>query len=163
MKDNLKIIGVFLLLLGLFFYLLPPRIASAAEVQPTAPAGYRLIRIEQWQDLKKKSNLLAAKLQLAQNMLTQLEAPSGELMNLLAEARAQLLLSQQELKECKVSLESAKSSIVKSEKLYSVLTKQLDQERRQAAKDREAAYRKGWLNGFCVGVASTVLLTLSSK
>ena len=105
-----------------------------------------------------KSNLLAAKLQLAQDTLTQLEAPSSELMSSLIEARAQLKISQQELKECKLSLENARSSMMKSEAAYSVLMERLETERRQAAKDRQAAYRKGWLNGFYVGIAGTLVL-----
>lgn len=153
-RKNICILVLLLLLCWL------PCIASAAEAQPTAPAGYRLIRIEQWQELKAKSNLLAAKLQLAQDMLTQLEAPSGELMSSLIEARAQLKISQQELQQCKISLENARSSMMKSEQLYNVLMKRIERERKQAAKDRQAAYRKGWLNGFCVGLAGTAVICI---
>ena len=41
------------------------------------------------------------------------------------------------------------------------LKKQLDGERKEAAEEKKKAYRKGWMNGFCVCAASTMVIVFT--
>lgn len=41
------------------------------------------------------------------------------------------------------------------------LKKQLDSERKEAAEEKKRAYRKGWMDGFCVGAASTMVIVFT--
>lgn len=61
---------------------------------------------------------------------------------------------QQIVGECRKSLQIANEYTVK-------LRKQIEQEREAAAKERERAYWKGWLNGFCVGLVTTGIAVIT--
>ena len=49
---------------------------------------------------------------------------------------------------------------MKIEKSYLELKTRIDLEREEAIKRERNAYRKGWLNGFCVGVATGAVIVI---
>ena len=157
-RKNL-IIAIAFTLLCLLFYFAPLFIArcEAAETIPNRQQNYISVPITQWTALKDNTKLLDANLTLLQDSLTEQEKRSNELMSLLAEARNELAKTQQALQTANVSLATVKQSLTIANEYTVKLRKQIQQERKAAAEEREKAYWKGWLNGFCCGVAGGVI------
>ena len=151
MKRSISAI-CFVALLVFSFY--SPHSVLAAPTSITVP-------IAQWNSLKDNSNRLAANLMLLEESLTQQERRQEELMSLLTSARSELKKTQEALKTANGSLETAKASLKTANELSEKLKKQLDSERKQAEKEKKNAYRKGWLNGFCVGAAGTMVIVFT--
>ena len=76
---------------------------------------------------------------------------------LLQQARNELTKTQQALQTASGSLAIAEKSLRTATKYTQKLKKQIEAERKAAAEEREKAYLKGWLNGFCVGLAGGVI------
>ena len=157
-KKNLPIIIVFILLslLWCFAPLFIAQCEAAAETMPTSNS-YIKVPITQWQKLKENTQLLDANLTLLADSLTAQEKQQAELMSLLTEAKAQVQQLQKELQTASASLESAKKSLQTANEYAEKLRRQIQTEREAAADERERAYWKGWLNGFCVGLAGGVI------
>ena len=113
--------------------------------------------MQQWQELKDNTKLLDANLTLLQDSLTAQEKRSAELTSLLQQARSELTKTQQALQTASASLTSAEKSLQTANEYTLKLRKQIQQEREAAAEEREKAYWKGWLNGFCAGLAGGVI------
>lgn len=156
-RKNLIIIIAFTLL-SLLFYFAPLFIAQceAAEMTP-ASNGYIKVPTAQWEQLKSNTKLLDANLTLLQDSLTQQEQRSAELMGLLQQARNELAKTQQALQTASASLESAEKSLQIANEYTVKLRRQIEAERQAAAETKEKAYWKGWLNGFCAGIAGSVI------
>jgi hypothetical protein len=90
------------------------------------------LSIEQWNQFKNQTNLLEAKLNLADEKLKQQKNTSTELLTQLSEAKKQLALTQEVLTNSKRSLMSAKESLKRSEALYKKLTEQMEYDRKRA-------------------------------
>jgi chromosome segregation ATPase len=157
-KKNLPIIIVFILLslLWCFVPLFIAQCEAAAETMPTSNS-YIKVPITQWQKLKENTNRLQANLTLLADSLTAQEKQQAELMTLLTKAKTQVQQLQQELQTASASLESAKKSLQTANEYAEKLRRQIQTEREAAADERERAYWKGWLNGFCVGLAGGVI------
>lgn len=151
------------LCLSLALYVLPV-CCSAADAGntngPVAPAGYVLLPTEQWQTLSSNSRLLQAKLMLLEDELMMLDKPSSELMEQLAIAKQQLSVSKTALSDANSSLKNAESLLQKTQQSYQALERQLEAERTEQTIQNKKAYRKGWLNGFCIGFGSGVAVAL---
>lgn len=138
----------------LVFSFCSPHSVLAAPISITIP-------IAQWNSLKDNTSRLEANLTLLEESLTQQELRQEELMSLLTSARRELKKTQEALKNANSSLETAKQSLQTANELSEKLKKQLDSERKEAAEEKKKAYRKGWMNGFCVGAAGTMVLVLA--
>lgn len=156
-RKNLIIIVVFTLL-SLLWCFAPWLIArcTAAEAVPEQQK-YISAPMQQWNALKKNTRLLEANLIMLQDSLTAQEHRQSELMNLLQQARNELTKTQQALQTANGSLAIAEKSLRTATKYTQKLKKQIEAERKAAAEEREKAYLKGWLNGFCVGLAGGVI------
>lgn len=156
-RKNL-IIAIVFTLLCLLFYFAPVFIAQceAAETIPTS-SSYIKVPMQQWNELKLNTQLLDANLILLQDSLTEQEKRSAELMTLLAEARSELTKTQTALQTASASLANAEKSLQTANEYTLKLRKQIEMEREAAAEAKEKAYWKGWLNGFCAGLAGGVI------
>lgn len=156
-RKNLIIIVVFTLL-SLLWYFAPWLIArcAAAEAVPEHQK-YISVPMQQWNALKKNTRLLEANLIMLQDSLSAQEQQSTELTSLLQQARNELTKTQQALQTASGSLAIAEKSLRTATKYTQKLKKQIEAERKAAAEEREKAYLKGWLNGFCVGLAGGVI------
>lgn len=156
-RKNL-IIAIVFTLLCLLFYFAPLFIAQceAAETMPERQS-YINVPMQQWEQLKSNTKLLDANLTLLQDSLTAQEQRSAELMTLLTEARTALSETQKALLNANKSLANAEKSLQTANEYTLKLRKQIEAERKAAAEEREKAYLKGWLNGFCVGLAGGVI------
>lgn len=154
-RKNLIIIIVFTLL-SLLWCFAPHFIASceAAEMM-SEQQKYISVPMQQWNALKKNTQMLDANLILLEQNLTAQEQRSAELMNLLTEARNALSETQKALLNANKSLANAEKSLQIANEYTVKLRKQIEAERKAAAEERERAYWKGWLNGFCVGLVTT--------
>lgn len=160
-RKNLIIIIIFTIL-SLVYCFLPLLISrcEAAEMMP-AQQKYISVPMQQWNALKKNTQLLDANLTLLADNLTQQEQRSAELMNLLTEARNELRKTQQALRTASASLASAEKSLQTATEYTVKLRKQIEAEREAAAEAKERAYWKGWLNGFCVGLVTTGIAVIT--
>ncbi len=156
-RKNLIIIVIFTLL-SLLYCCWPLLVSTceAAETMPTS-SSYIKVPIAQWSELKDNTNRLQANLTLLADSLTQQEQRSAELMTLLTEARNALSETQKALLNAKKSLQNAEKSLQTANEYAAKLRKQIEAEREAAAEERERAYWKGWLNGFCAGLAGGVI------
>ena len=114
--------------------------------------------MQQWNELKQNTKLLDANLTLLQDSLTAQEKRSAELTSLLQQARSELTKTQQALQTANASLANAEKSLQTANEYTQKLRKQIEREREAAAAERERAYWKGWLNGFCCGIAGGVIV-----
>lgn len=155
-RKNLIIIVIFTLLSLL--YCCWPLLVSTCEAAETMPEqqNYISVPMQQWEQLKSNTKLLDANLTLLQDSLTAQEKRSAELMTLLAEARNELQKTQQALQTASESLANAEKSLQIANEYAAKLRKQIEAERK-AAEAKEKAYWKGWLNGFCSGIAGGVI------
>ena len=160
-RKNLIIIIVFTLL-SLLWCFAPHFIASceAAEMMPEQQK-YISVPMQQWMRLKENMQLLDANLILLEQNLTAQEQRSAELMNLLQQARNELQKTQQALRNANASLANAEKSLRTATEYTQKLKKQIEAERDAAADERERAYWKGWLNGFCVGLVTTGIAVIT--
>ena len=160
-RKNLIIIIVFTLL-SLLWCFAPWLIARCAAAE-TAPTSNRYIKvpIQQWTQLKQNTQMLDANLIMLQDSLTAQEQRQSELMNLLQQARNELQKTQQALRTANASLARAEKSLQIANEYTVKLRKQIEAERDAAADERERAYWKGWLNGFCVGLVTTGLAVIT--
>lgn len=156
-RKNLIIIIIFTIL-SLVYCFLPLLISrcEAAEMMP-AQQKYISVPMQQWNALKKNTRLLEANLIMLQDGLSAQEQQSTELTSLLQQARNELTKTQQTLQTASGSLAIAEKSLRTATKYTQKLKKQIEAERKAAAEEREKAYLKGWLNGFCVGLAGGVI------
>ena len=113
--------------------------------------------MQQWTALKDNTNRLQANLTLLADSLTAQEKRSAELTSLLQQARNELQKTQQALQTASASLQNAEKSLQTANEYTLKLRKQIEAEREAAAEAKEKAYWKGWLNGFCVGLAGGVI------
>lgn len=160
-RKNLIIIIVFTLL-SLLWCFAPHFIASceAAEMM-SEQQKYISVPMQQWNALKKNTQMLDANLILLEQNLTAQEQRSAELMNLLTEARNALSETQKALLNANKSLANAEKSLQIANEYTVKLRKQIEAERKAAAEERERAYWKGWLNGFCVGLVTTGIAVIT--
>ena len=156
-KKNLTI-AIVITLLSLLWCFAPWLIArcAAAEAEPEQQK-YISVPMQQWNALKKNTQMLDANLILLEQNLTAQEQQSAELMNLLTEARNELQKTQQALRTANASLANAEKSLRTATEYTQKLKKQIEAERDAAAEAKERAYWKGWLNGFCCGIAGGVI------
>ncbi len=156
-RKNLIIIVIFTLLSLL--YCCWPLLVSTCEAAETisTSSSYIKIPMQQWTALKDNTKLLDANLTLLQDSLTAQEQRSAELMGLLAKARNELQKTQTALRTASESLTSAEKSLQTANDYTLKLRKQIEMEREAAAEAKEKAYWKGWLNGFCAGLAGGVI------
>lgn len=159
-RKNLIII-VFTLL-SLLWCFAPWLIArcAAAEAVPEQQK-YISVPMQQWNALKKNTQMLDANLILLEQNLTAQEQQSAELMNLLTEAKNELQKTQQALRTANASLANAEKSLRTATEYTQKLKKQIEAERDAAAEAKERAYWKGWLNGFCVGLVTTGIAVIT--
>lgn len=160
-RKNLIIVIVFTLLCLLFYF--APAFIAQCEAAGTMPErqNYISVPIAQWNELKQNTKMLDANLTLLQDSLTEQEKRSAELMNLLTEARNALSETQKALLNANKSLASAEKSLQIANEYTVKLKKQIEAEREAAADERERAYWKGWLNGFCVGLVTTGIAVIT--
>ena len=160
-RKNLIIIIVFTLLSLLWCF--APHFIASCEAAETAPEQQKYISVpmQQWNALKKNTQMLDANLILLEQNLTAQEQQSAELMNLLTEARNALSETQQALLNANKSLANAEKSLRTATEYTLKLRKQIEAEREAAAEERERAYWKGWLNGFCVGLVTTGIAVIT--
>ena len=156
-RKNLIIIVIFTLL-SLLYCCWPVFIAQckAAETMPERQ-NYIRVPMQQWEQLKSNTKLLDANLTLLADSLTEQEKRSAELTSLLQQARNELQKTQQALQTASESLANAEKSLQIANGYTVKLRKQIQQEREAAAAERERAYWRGWLNGFCAGLAGGVI------
>ena len=160
-RKNLIIIVVFTLL-SLLWCFAPVLIARCAAAE-TAPEQQKYISVpmQQWNALKKNTQMLDANLILLEQNLTVQEQRSAELTSLLQQAKNELTKTQQALQTASASLVTAKKSLQIANEYTLKLRKQIEQEREAAAEAKEQAYWKGWLNGFCVGIVTTGIAVIT--
>lgn len=160
-RKNLIIIIVFTLL-SLLWCFAPVLIArcEAAEMM-SAQQKYISVPMQQWTQLKQNTQMLDANLIMLQDSLTAQEQQSAELMNLLTKARNALSETQKALLNANKSLANAEKSLQIANEYTVKLRKQIEAERKAAAEERERAYWKGWLNGFCVGLVTTGIAVIT--
>ena len=156
-RKNLIIIAVFTLLSSLWCFA-PVLIArcAAADITPEQQK-YISVPMQQWNALKKNTQMLEANLIMLQDSLTAQEQRQSELMNLLQQARNELIKTQQALQTASGSLAIAEKSLQTATEYTAKLRKQIEAEREAAAEAKERAYWKGWLNGFCCGIVGSVI------
>lgn len=155
-KKNLIIIAVFTLL-SLLWCFAPVLITRCEAAETPASKSYIKVPMQQWNALKKNTQMLDANLILLEQNLTVQEQRSAELTSLLQQARNELTKTQQALQTASASLVTAEKSLQIANEYTLKLRKQIEQEREAAAEAKEQAYWKGWLNGFCVGLAGGVI------
>ncbi|WP_304110059.1 hypothetical protein [Phascolarctobacterium succinatutens] len=131
MKQNARLIKLLRLVLLLLVFSLSAMTFTGGGTAEAAPQRITL-SIEQWNQFKNQTNLLEAKLNLADEKLKQQKNTSTELLTQLNEAKKQLNLTQEALMNSKHSLASAEESLNHSEALYKKLTEQMELERREA-------------------------------
>ena len=160
-RKNLIIIVVFTLL-SLLWCFAPVLIArcAAAEITPEQQK-YISVPMQQWNALKKNTQMLDANLILLEQNLTAQEQQSAELTSLLQQARNELTKTQQALMNANASLANAEKSLRTATEYTQKLRKQIEAERDAAAEAKERAYWKGWLNGFCVGLVTTGIAVIT--
>ncbi|HJA46033.1 MAG TPA: hypothetical protein H9954_07520 [Candidatus Phascolarctobacterium stercoravium] len=122
-----------------------------------AQQKYISVPMQQWMRLKENMQLLDANLILLEQNLTAQQQRSVELTSLLQQARNELTKTQQALMNANASLANAEKSLRTATEYTLKLRKQIEAEREAAAEERERAYWKGWLNGFCCGIAGGVI------
>lgn len=156
-RKNLIIAIVFTLLCLLFCF--APLFITQCEAAETIPnrQNYISVPMQQWTALKDNTNRLQANLTLLADSLTAQEKRSAELTSLLQQARNELRKTQQALQTASASLQNAEKSLQTANEYTLKLRKQIEAEREAAAEAKEKAYWKGWLNGFCVGLAGGVI------
>ena len=156
-RKNLIIIIVFTLL-SLLWCFAPVLIARCGAAE-TAQEQQKYISVpmQQWNALKKNTQMLDANLTLLQDNLTVQEQQSAELTSLLQQARNELTKTQQALMNANASLANAEKSLRTATEYTQKLKKQIEAERDAAAEAKERAYWKGWLNGFCCGIVGSVI------
>lgn len=156
-RKNLIIIVVFTLL-SLLWCFAPWLIARCAAAEAVLEQQkYISVPMQQWNELKQNTKMLDANLILLQDSLTQQEQRSAELTNLLQQAKIALSETQKALLNANKSLANAEKSLQTANEYTVKLRKQIEAEREAAADERERAYWKGWLNGFCIGLAGSVI------
>lgn len=158
-KKNL-IIAFILVLLSLLWLFVPHTSCEAAEMMSEQQKCIS-VQMQQWNTLKKNTQLLDANLKLLQDNLTAQEQRQSELMNLLQQARNELTKTQQALMNANASLANAEKSLQIANEYTVKLRKQIEAERKAAAEAKERAYWKGWLNGFCVGLVTTGIAVIT--
>lgn len=158
-KKNL-IIAFILVLLSLLWLFVPHTSCEAAETVPEQQKCIS-VQMQQWNTLKKNTQLLDANLKLLQDSLSAQEQQSTELTSLLQQARNELTKTQQALMNANESLANAEKSLQTATTLSEKLKRQIEQERKAAAEAKERAYWKGWLNGFCVGLVTTGIAVIT--
>lgn len=158
-KKNL-IIAFILVLLSLLWLFVPHTSCEAAEMM-SEQQKYISVPMQQWNALKKNTQMLDANLILLEQNLTAQEQRSAELMNLLTEAKNALSETQKALLNANKSLANAEKSLQIANEYTVKLRKQIEAERKAAAEERERAYWKGWLNGFCVGLVTTGIAVIT--
>lgn len=160
-RKNLIIIAVFTLLSLLWCF--APVLITRCEAAETVPEQQKYISVpmQQWNALKKNTQMLDANLILLEQNLTAQEQRSAELMNLLTEARNALSETQKALLNANASLASAEKSLQTATEYTVKLRRQIEAEREAAAEAKERAYWKGWLNGFCVGLVTTGIAVIT--
>jgi septal ring factor EnvC (AmiA/AmiB activator) len=160
-RKNLIIIIVFTLL-SLLWCFAPHFIASceAAEMM-SEQQKYISVPMQQWNALKKNTQMLDANLILLEQNLTAQQQRSVELTSLLQQARNELTKTQQALMNANASLASAEKSLQTATEYTVKLRRQIEAEREAAAEAKERAYWKGWLNGFCVGLVTTGIAVIT--
>lgn len=156
-RKNLIIIIIFTILSLVYCFL--PLLISRCEAVEMMPEQQKYISVpmQQWNALKKNTQMLDANLILLEQNLTAQEQQSAELMNLLTEAKNELQKTQQALRTANASLANAEKSLRTATEYTQKLKKQIEAERDAAAEAKERAYWKGWLNGFCCGIAGGVI------
>lgn len=156
-RKNLITIIIFIILSLLYCFL--PLLISRCEAAEMLPEQQKYISvpIKQWTQLKQNTQMLDANLILLEQNLTAQEQRSAELMNLLQQARNELQKTQKALLNANKSLANAEKSLRTATEYTQKLKKQIEAERKAAAEEREKAYLKGWINGFCVGLAGGVI------
>lgn len=130
MKQNARLIKLLRLVLLLLVFSLSAMTFTGGGTAEAAPQRITL-SIEQWNQFKNQTNLLEAKLNLADEKLKQQKNTSTELLTQLSEAKKQLALTQEALTNSKRSLMSAKESLKRSEELYETLIEQMEYDRKQ--------------------------------
>ncbi len=160
-RKNLITIIIFIILSLLYCFL--PLLISRCEAAEAVPEQQKYISVpmQQWNALKKNTQMLDANLILLEQNLTAQEQRSAELMNLLTEARNALSETQKALLNANKSLANAEKSLRTATEYTLKLRKQIEAEREAAAEERERAYWKGWLNGFCVGLVTTGIAVIA--
>jgi septal ring factor EnvC (AmiA/AmiB activator) len=160
-RKNLINIIIFIIL-SLLYCFLPLLISrcEAAEMM-SEQQKYISVPMQQWNALKKNTQMLDANLILLEQNLTAQEQRSAELMNLLTEARNALSETQKALLNANASLASAEKSLQTATEYTVKLRRQIEAEREAAAEAKERAYWKGWLNGFCVGLVTTGIAVIT--
>ena len=128
MKQDVRLKRLLVLVLLLLPFSVLPMICTGGGV---AEAAQITMSIEQWNQFKEQTNLLAAKLNLVDEKLKQQKNTSTELLTQLEEAKKQLSLTQEALTNSKRSLTSAKESLKRSEELYKTLTEQMEYDRKR--------------------------------
>lgn len=160
-RKNLIIIIIFTILSLVYCFL--PLLISRCEATEMMPEQQKYISVpmQQWNALKKNTQMLDANLILLEQNLTAQEQRSAELMNLLTEARNALSETQKALLNANKSLANAEKSLQTATTLSEKLKRQIEQEREAARDAEKKAYRKGWLNGFCVGLVTTGIAVIT--
>ena len=125
---------------------------SAAPVEQV-PTGYKVVPTEKLELLKSNNDKLILKLAELEQKLSLLKTPSTELVEQLAIARNELQLCKKDLASAKLSLKSARSLQVETQKSLVSLESKLDAEHKAWA-DKEKRLRRQrdtWL--FVAGIA----------
>lgn len=159
-RKNLIIIIIFIIL-SLLWCFAPVLIASCEAAETVPEQKYISVPMQQWMRLKENMQLLDANLILLEQNLTAQQQRSVELTSLLQQARNELTKTQQALMNANKSLASAEKSLQIANEYTVKLRKQIEAEREAAADERERAYWKGWLNGFCVGIVTTGIAVIT--
>lgn len=146
-----------MLVSALFCFALPCMSAAPVEQVPT---GYKVVRTEKLDELKSNNDKLMLKLAELEQKLALLKMPSNELVEQLAIAKQQLSVSKTALSDANSSLKNAESLLQQTQQSYQALERQLEAERTEQTRQNKKAYRKGWLNGFCIGFGSGVAVAL---
>lgn len=128
MKQDVRLKRLLVLVLLLLPFSLSPMICTGGGV---AEAAQITMSVEQWNQFKEQTNLLAAKLNLVDEKLKQQKNTSTELLTQLEEAKKQLTITQEALTNSKRSLTSAKESLKRSEELYETLIEQMEYDRKR--------------------------------
>ena len=160
-RKNLIIIIIFTILSLVYCFL--PLLISRCEAVEMMPEQQKYISVpmQQWNALKKNTQMLDANLILLEQNLTVQEQRSAELTSLLQQAKNELTKTQQALQTASASLVTAEKSLQIANEYTLKLRKQIEAEREAAAEAKERAYWKGWLNGFCVGLVTTGIAVIT--
>lgn len=143
-----------LCLAGSFCFSLP---ASASSITDScSQQQYIRIQLEQWNNLKKETNLLEAKLSIVSDILATQKGTSMELVQQLAEARLQLQETQKALTSSKTSLKNAEKALDDSKALYETLMNSIEH-------DRKVYNRTKNQRNLAVSIAGSLLLYIAVK